>query len=106
MKIGLVTYAPEKVPGFDVQVYYCKTADGQAYPAAKGMQNDATCFVDAKAIREDPSIVAVSKDGPAMRKNRRFNMPFDYVCPTHPGYRAKILDYVDSLTANPSKASR
>jgi hypothetical protein len=97
MKIGLVTYAPEKVEGYDIHVYYSKWADGQAFPAAKDMQNDATCFCDAKAIREDPSIAAVSKNGAALRKNRLFNLPFDYVCPTNPQYRAKILDYVESL---------
>jgi hypothetical protein len=76
MKIGLVTYAPEKVEGYDIHIYYSKWADGQIFPAAKGMQNDVTCFVDAKAIREDPSLVAVSNYGPALRKNRKFNSPF------------------------------
>ena len=61
MKVGLVTYTPEKVEGFDLHVYYSKWADGQVFPAAKGMQNDVTVFCDAKAIREDPSIVALSK---------------------------------------------
>jgi hypothetical protein len=97
MKVGLVTYAPEKVEGYDPQVYYSKWADGQAFPAARNMQNDVTCFCDAKAIREDPSIAQVSKDGAALRKNRRFNLPFDYVCPTNPEYRKKVLDYVDCL---------
>ena len=98
MKIGLVTYAPEKVAGYEMHVYYCKWADGQAFPAAKDMQNDVTCFCDAKAIREDPSIVAVSKEGPALRKNRKFNMPFDTVCPTNPQYRAKVMQYIEGLT--------
>ena len=97
MKIGLVTYAPEKVEGYDLHVYYSKSVDGQACPAAKEMQNDVTCFCDAKAIREDPSIVAVSKNGPALRKNRKANLAFDYVCPTNPTYQAKVLDYVESL---------
>jgi hypothetical protein len=98
MKIGLVTYTPERVAGYDIHVYYSKWVDGQIFPAAKGMQNDVTCFVDAKAIREDPSIAAVSKNGLALRKNRLFNSPFDYVCPTNPEYRIKILDYVESLS--------
>ncbi len=97
MKIGLVTYTPEHVAGYDMHVYYSKWSDGQVFPAAKCMQNDVTCFCDAKAIREDPSIVAVSSRGAALRKNRRFNLPFDYVCPTHPTYRAKVFDYVTSL---------
>ena len=99
MKMGLVTYTPEKVEGYDIHVYYSKWADGQAFPAAKEMQNDVTCFCDAKAIREDPSIVAVSKDGLALRKNRKLNVPFDFVCPTNPEYRAKVLAYVKGLSS-------
>ena len=98
MKIGLVTYAPEKVEGFDLNVYYSKWADGQVFPAAKGMQNDVTVFCDAKAIRENPNIVAVSYSGPALRKNRRSNLAFDFVCPTNPEYRTKVLDYIESLS--------
>jgi hypothetical protein len=97
MKVGLVTYTPEKVEGFDLHVYYAKRADGSVFPAAKEMRNDVTCFCDAKAIREDLSIVAVSKNGPALRKNRKINVPFDFVCPTNPEYRAKVLDYVEGL---------
>ena len=97
MKVGLVTYAPERVEGFDLHVSYVKWADGQVHAAAKAMQNDVTCFCDAKAIRENPSIVAVSKDGPALRKNRKFNLPFDHVCPTNPEYRKKVLDYIEGL---------
>ncbi len=97
MKVGLVTYTPEKVEGFDLHVYYSKRADGSVFPAAREMQNDVTCFCDAKAIREDPSTVAVSKNGPALRKNRKINVPFDFVCPTNPEYQAKVLDYVKGL---------
>jgi hypothetical protein len=97
MKIGLVTYTPEKVAGFDLHVYYSKRADGSVFPAATEMQNDVTCFCDAKAIREYPSIVAVSKNGPALRRNRKINAPFDFVCPTNPEYRAKVLGYVEEL---------
>jgi len=97
MKVGLVTYTPEKVEGFDLHVYYSKRADGSVFPAAREMQNDVTCFCDAKAIREDPNIVAVSKNGPALRKNRKINLPFDFVCPTNPEYQAKVLDYIEGL---------
>jgi hypothetical protein len=98
MKIGLVTLTPEKVEGFDFHVFYSKMADGQAFPPAVGMQNDVTCFCDAKAIREDPNIAAVSKKGAALRKNRRFNLPFDYVCPTNPEYRSKVMKYITGLS--------
>jgi len=97
MKVGLVTYTPEKVEGFDPHVYYSKRADGSVFPAAREMHNDVTCFCDARAIREDPSIVAVSKNGPALRKNRKINLPFDFVCPTNPEYQGKVLDYIEGL---------
>jgi hypothetical protein len=98
MKIGLVTYTPEKVEGFDPLVYFSKWVDGQVFPAAKDMQNDVTVFCDAKAIREDPSIVALSKGGPALRRNRKSNLAFDFVCPTHPQYRAKVFNYLDNVS--------
>jgi hypothetical protein len=97
MKVGLVTYTPDRIEGFDLYVYYAKWADGSVFPAAKNMQNDITCFCDAKAIREDPSIVAVSNNGPALRKNRKINIPFDFVCPTNPEYRTKVLDHIKGL---------
>jgi len=97
MKVGLVTYTPEKVEGFDPHVYYSKRADGSVFPAAREMHNDVTCFCDARAIREDPNIVAVSKNGPALRKNRKINLPFDFVCPTNPEYQGKVLDYIEGL---------
>jgi hypothetical protein len=98
MKVGLVTYKPEKVEGFNLHVYYSKWTDGQVFPAAKQMQNDVTCFCDAKAIREDPSKVSVSPLGEALRRNRKSNLAFDFVCPTHPQYRKKVFDYLDSLS--------
>jgi len=98
MKIGLVTYTPEKVEGFDPHIYFSKWVDGQVFPAAKDMQNDVTVFCDAKAIREDPSIVALSKGGPALRRNRKSNLAFDFVCPTHPNYRTKVFDYLDNVS--------
>jgi hypothetical protein len=99
MQIGLVTYKPERVEGFDPHVYYSKWADGQVFPAAKGMQNDVTVFCDAKAIREDPNIVSLSKSGPALRRNRRSNLAFDFVCPTHQGYRRKVFQYLDNVSS-------
>jgi hypothetical protein len=98
MQIGLVTYKPEFVEGYEVHVYFSKWVDGQAFPAATGMQNDVTVFCDAKSIRDDPSIVSVSKGGLALRRNRKSNLAFDFVCPTHPGYRQKVFDYLDGVS--------
>ncbi len=100
MKVGLVTYSPEKVEGFDQHVFYAKWADGSLFPAAEEMQNDVTCFCDAKAIREKPDLVAISKSGPALRKNRKLNIPFDFVCPTNEAYRNRVLSFIEELGRN------
>jgi hypothetical protein len=33
-----------------------------------------------------------------MRKNRKANLAFDFVCPTNPAYRKKVFDYLDSVS--------
>ncbi|MEM2911439.1 MAG: hypothetical protein QW146_02920 [Candidatus Bathyarchaeia archaeon] len=97
MKIGIVSYQPERVKGFDFQIYYAKRADGSVFPPAEHMYNDITCFCDAKTIRESPEMAAVSKEGLALRKNRKINMPWDYICPTHENYREKILRFIEDM---------
>ncbi|MBC7129661.1 hypothetical protein H5T51_00385 [Candidatus Bathyarchaeota archaeon] len=93
----MVSYSPETVKGFDVNIYYVKRADGTVCRPAEGMFNDVTCFCDARAIREDPELVAVSENGLALRRNRRLNLPWDYVCPTHEGYRAGLRRFLEDL---------
>lgn len=97
MKIGIVSYQPEIVEGFDVQIYYAKRADGSIFPPARSMYNDITCFCDAKAIRENPEITAISEDGPALRKNRKINSPWDYICPTHESYGESLLRFIENV---------
>lgn len=99
MKVGLVSYEPVVVEGFDPHVFYVKRADGAVFAPAEKMYNDVTCFCDAKAVRNDPSIVAISKDGPALRRNRKVNLPWDYICPTNEGYREKVLNFVAEMAA-------
>lgn len=99
MKVGLVSYEPVAVKGFDPHIYYVKRADGSIFPPAEKMYNDVTCFCDAKAIRNDSSIVAVSRDGPALRRNRKVNLPWDYVCPTNKNYRETVLDFIQEISS-------
>ncbi|MEM1660339.1 MAG: hypothetical protein QXR17_04255 [Candidatus Bathyarchaeia archaeon] len=97
MKVGVVTYTPEPVKGFDINIYYVKRADGTVRSPAEDMYNDFTCFCDAKAIRLKPELAALSAEGPATRRNRRLNMPWDYVCPTNEEYREKILQLISEI---------
>lgn len=94
MKIGTVIYEPEIIEGFDMHVYYSKRVDGVLGKPAKDMYNDITCFVDAKAIRENPELVAVSPKGPATRTNKTYSLPWDFVCPTNEEYQAKVLQFI------------
>ncbi|MEM3640781.1 MAG: hypothetical protein QXH37_02510, partial [Candidatus Bathyarchaeia archaeon] len=99
MKVGLVSYEPKFVKGFDPHIYYVKRADGSLFPPAEKMYNDITCFCDAKAVRGNPKIVAISKDGPALRQNRKVNLPWDFVCPTNEDYREKVLSFIQEVAS-------
>jgi len=94
LKIGTVIYEPTLVDGYDMNVYYSKRVDGVLGKPAKGMYNDITCFVDAKAIREKPELVAVSPNGPATRTNKAYTLPWDFVCPTNEEYNNHVLNFI------------
>lgn len=94
LKIGTVIYEPVIVDGFDISVYYSKRVDGVIGKPAEGMYNDITCFVDAKTLREQPELVALSPNGPATRINKAFTLPWDFVCPTNEEYQEKVLQYI------------
>jgi hypothetical protein len=94
LKIGTVIYEPTIVEGFDISVYYSKRVDGVLGKPAKGMYNDITCFVDAKAIRKRPELVALSENGPATRTNKAFTLPWDFICPTNEEYQKNMLHFI------------
>jgi hypothetical protein len=93
-----VIYEPKNVEGFDLFIYYVKRADGAVGKPARGMFNDITCFADAKAAREKPEVIAVSKKGAATRSNKFFNLPWDFVCPTHKEYRSSLLRFIKNTS--------
>ena len=98
LKIGTVIYEPTIVDGFDISVYYSKRVDSVLGKPAKGMYNDITCFVDAKAIRERPELVALSPNGPATRTNKAFSLPWDFVCPTNEEYQSNVLRFIEDTS--------
>lgn len=103
VKIGIVTYEPTPVEGFDFNFYLAKRADGFVGKPAKNMINDITCFADARTIREKPGWATVSNRGPALRTNKYFNLPFDYVCPTNEEYQLYLLDFLRKTTKESGK---
>ncbi len=88
-------YEPTIVEGFDVSIYYSKRVDGAIGKPAKNMYNDITCFVDAKSIREQPQLVALSENGPATRTNKALSLPWDFVCPTNSEYQSRVLQFIE-----------
>ena len=98
MKIGTVIYEPTIVDGFDISVYYSKRVDGVLGKPANCMYNDITCFVDPKAIRERPELVALSEKGPATRTNKAFSLPWDFMCPINEEYQSNILRFIEETT--------
>ena len=101
MKIGSILYEPKIVKGFDLMVYYIKRADGSiGAPAAENIYLNISCFADSKAVAEHPEWVAMSKDGPALRTNKIFNLPWDYICPTNEEYQSYLLDFIANLAEN------
>ena len=106
VKIGSLLYEPETVDGFDVMVYYLKRADGTIGPTSLKNRNtfvDITCFADSKAAAQHPEWVSVSKKGSALRSNKVFNLPWDYICPTNEEYQSYILDFISDVAENDIK---
>lgn len=98
MKIGSLLYEPKLVKGFDFMVYYIKRADGTVGTPAKNMYNNLSCFADVKTAKEKPDWVAISQAGSALRKNKIFNMPWDYLCPTNEQYQAYVLKLISRIS--------
>jgi hypothetical protein len=97
LRVGTVIYEPKNAEGFDLSIYYVKRVDGAVGKPARAMFNDITCFADAKAVRERPKLVAVSKKGAATRANKNFYLPWDFVCLTNKEYKSSLLNFIKNV---------
>ncbi|MEM2241680.1 MAG: hypothetical protein QXT06_05930 [Candidatus Bathyarchaeia archaeon] len=96
MKFGSFLFSPEKVEGFDFHVYRLKPETGVIGTPKEDMYNNIACFGDNVNAQKHPEWVAVSKDGPALRTNGKYNFRWDILCMTNPEYRAWILDFIEN----------
>ncbi|MFW6448427.1 MAG: hypothetical protein ACOC0X_02675 [Halobacteriota archaeon] len=94
--VGLVTRRTDRLGDdrFDVVFYEVKDVTGRRTVPEAGAVNMVSCHGDT-ARCEDPSYVALDRAGrPATRERPYFD--WSYVCPTHPGYRAELLELVEA----------
>ena len=78
---------------FDRAFYECKSVSGRASdPVGEGI-NTLSCFADNAAAREQPDVLARSRDGePATRERPYFD--WSHICPTHDSYREGLLEMI------------
>lgn len=96
---GVVTRVPADVddPAFDVAFYEVKDVTGRRADPLAGAVNMVSCHGDTSRS-EEPDLMTVDAAGrPATRERPYFD--WGYVCPTHEGYRAALLELVAACSA-------
>jgi hypothetical protein len=78
---------------FDRAFYEAKSVSGRAVEPTEGAVNMVSCFADNAAANADPDLAPVDDEGRAATRDRPY-FDWDYVCPTHPDYRAGLLETV------------
>ncbi|MEF8775095.1 MAG: hypothetical protein V5A43_01155 [Haloarculaceae archaeon] len=85
---------------FDLAFYEVKDVTGRGAEPLPDAVNMVSCFGDNAAAEADPALVPVTADGEVATRDQPY-FDWDYVCPTHPEYRAGLLETVaDAATAN------
>ena len=97
---GVMTRDAESVgrPAFDRVFYEVKDVSGRASDPLSDAVNAVSCFADNAAASDDPDLVPVDDAGrPADRSRPYFD--WSHICPTHPDYRAGLLEIVSDCAA-------
>lgn len=95
MKFGCFLYQPKPAAGFDINFYRIKPESGTIGKPTPEMYTNIACFGDNQKARERPDWVAVSRDGPATRTNRKYNFRWDILCMTNPELVEETLKLID-----------
>ena len=97
---GVVTRNDEETrwPEFDRAFYEVKDVTGRSAEPVESAVSMVSCFGDNAAAEENPDLVPVTPEGrPATRERTHFD--WAYICPTHEGYRAGMLEIIEDCTA-------
>ena len=93
---GVVTRNEEELAWseFDRGFFEAKSVSGRAAPPQADAVNMVSCHADNAATRENPALLPVSEDGERATREQPY-FDWNYVCPTHEGYRAGLLETVE-----------
>ena len=109
MKFGVFLYQPEPVEGVDYNFYRLKSESGIVGKANPKMYTNIACFGDNYMAAKRPDWVSISKDGPSLRTNKKYNLRWDVVCMTNPEareYNLKIIAESAKVTPGISISSQ
>jgi hypothetical protein len=84
LKFGVFLYHPEPVEGVDYNFYRIKPESGTVGKPNPSMYTNIACFGDNALAKQRPEWISVSKDGPAFRTNKKYNLRWDVLCMTNP----------------------
>jgi len=95
-------YQPEPVEGVDYNFYRLKSESGIVGKPNPEMYTNIACFGDNFMAAKRPDWVSISKDGPSLRTNKKYNLRWDVVCMTNPEAREYNLKIIaESAKATP-----
>jgi hypothetical protein len=95
LKFATFLYHPEPAEGFDINFYRIKPESGTLGKPNPKMYTNIACFGDNALAAKRPEWISVSKDGPAFRTNKRYNLRWDVLCMTNPELREYNLDLIE-----------
>ncbi len=95
MKFATFLYKPEPAEGFDINFYRIKPESGTVGQPNAEMYTNIACFGDNALAAKRPEWISISKDGPAFRTNKRYNLRWDVLCMTNPEVREYNLKLIE-----------
>ncbi len=97
---GVVTRNEEELDWaeFDRGFYEVKDVTGRAAEPVADAVSMISCFGDNAAADAEPSLVPVSEDGDRATREQPY-FDWAYICPTHPEYRAGLLEIIEESAA-------
>ena len=95
LKFGVFLYHPEPVEGVDFNFYRIKPESGTVGKPNPKMYTNIACFGDNALAAKRPEWISLSKDGPAFRTNKKYNLRWDVLCMTNPEVREYNLNLIE-----------
>jgi hypothetical protein len=105
LKFATFLYQPEPAEGFDINFYRIKPESGTVGKPNPKMYTNIACFGDNALAAKHPEWISISKDGPAFRTNKKFNLRWDVLCMTNPEVREYNLKLIEECAKTTSGIS-